>query len=137
MRTMQAYGHVTSRSVQTSGDLVGGEILNIAEPHDLAERGRQLIDHFEQKVGQLAGVGCRLRRIPTGSRLRCLSGGGAGAVQGVGEGHLARPRSCAVQGFVSHNRGDPTTCGGGALRDPLIYHTDQEEEPGRRGRFHT
>ena len=66
VRPMQSHGHVLTGKMQAVRNLVGREILDVAEPHDLTERRRQLVDHLQQHTRQLASVRRRLRRRSVG-----------------------------------------------------------------------
>lgn len=65
---VQPGGHVPLRNVQLPGDLGGRAVLDVAEPHDLLERGRQLVDGLHQqgpqRVGVGGGVGRQIRSRP-------------------------------------------------------------------------
>ena len=47
---------VPLRDVQPLGDLGGRALLDVAESHDLAERGRQFVDGLREHAPQLGGV---------------------------------------------------------------------------------
>ena len=53
---MQAHGYVRPREMQSARDLLGLAVFQVAEPHDIAEGGRQLVDHLEQYARQFAEV---------------------------------------------------------------------------------
>ena len=46
VRPMQSHHHVLAGKMQAVRNLVGREILDVAEPHDLTKGRRQLVDHL-------------------------------------------------------------------------------------------
>ena len=58
--SMQAHGYVRPREVQSACDIGGRALLEVAEPHDVAEGRRQLVDHLKQHARQFAEVQGRL-----------------------------------------------------------------------------
>ena len=70
VRPVQAHSHVLAGKMQAVGNLVGRELLDVAELHDLTKRRWQLVDHLQQHARQLVSVRRRLRRRGVGKLLR-------------------------------------------------------------------
>ena len=133
---MQAHGYVRPREMQSARDLRGLAVFQVAEPHDIAEGGRQLVDHLEQHARQFAEVQGRLGGRGLGQwsdpRLRL----GRLVVDGGYREPVSSFRHEAVCRLVAYDGGHPRACGRTALVLPeLLQHDDPallERVDGRR-----
>ena len=133
---MQAHGYVRPGKMQSARDLRGLAVFQVAEPHDIAEGGRQLVDHLEQHARQFAEVQDRLGGLGIGEwsdpglRLGGLvvAGGCWEPVSSFGHEAVCR--------LVAHDGGHPRTCGRTALVLPELLQDDDpallERVMGRR-----
>ena len=133
---MQAHGYVRAREMQSARDFLGLAVFQVAEPHDIAEGGRQLVDHLEQHARQFAEVQGRLGGRGIGGwsdpRLRLggfvVAGGCREPVSSFGHEAVCR--------LVAYDGGHPRTCGRTALVLPELLQDDDpallERVMGRR-----
>ena len=109
VRPMQSHRHVLAGKMQAVRDLVGREILDVAEPHDLTKRRWQLVDHLQQHARQLASVRRGFRRRGVGKLLRPTPKRGRSAFLVV-EGYIAASGHRTVRDLMPHNRRHPGAC---------------------------